>query len=101
MLEYVPGHFEVIRLVRPKLSCTCCERIVQEPAPSRPIDRGLAGPGLLAHVLVAKFADHFRSIGSRRSMRGKGSIWIARLWPAGSVAPPKHWSRWSPNCGDT
>jgi transposase len=31
---------------------------VQEPAPSRPIDRGLAGPGLLAHVLVAKYADH-------------------------------------------
>lgn len=58
MLEYVPGHFEVIRFVRPKLSCTCCERIVQEPAPSRPIDRGLAGPGLLAHVLVSKYADH-------------------------------------------
>jgi transposase len=57
-LEYVPAHFEVIRLVRPKLSCTACECIVQEPAPSRPIDRGLAGPGLLAHVLVAKYADH-------------------------------------------
>ncbi len=58
MLEYVPGHFEVIRIVRPKLSCTGCERIVQEPAPSRTIDRGLAGPGLLAHVLVSKYADH-------------------------------------------
>jgi transposase len=31
---------------------------VQAPAPSRPIDRGLAGPGLLAHVLVSKYADH-------------------------------------------
>jgi transposase len=58
MLEYVPGHFEVIRIVRPKLSCTRCEHIVQEPAPSRPIDRGLAGPGLLAHVIVAKYSDH-------------------------------------------
>ena len=58
ILEYVPGHFEAIRVVRPKLSCTCCERIIQEPAPSRPIDRGLAGPGLLAHVLVAKYSDH-------------------------------------------
>ena len=57
-LEYVPAHFKVIRTVRPKLSCACCTRIVQEPAPSRPIDRGLAGPGLLAHVLVAKYADH-------------------------------------------
>jgi len=57
-LEYVRAHFKVIRTVRPKLSCACCSRIVQEPAPSRPIDRGLAGAGLLAHVLVAKYADH-------------------------------------------
>ncbi|MGE0273501.1 MAG: IS66 family transposase [Alphaproteobacteria bacterium] len=58
MLEYVPASFRVIRHVRPKLTCRCCERIVQEPAPSRPIDRGIPGPGLLAQVLVAKFADH-------------------------------------------
>src|ERR1700749_2045953 len=57
-LEYVPARFKVIRTVRPKLSCACCSRIVQEPAPNRPIDKGLAGPGLLAHVLVAKYADH-------------------------------------------
>lgn len=58
MLEYVPEHWKVIRHVRPKLSCTGCERIVQAPAPTRPIARGLAGPGLLAHVLVSKYADH-------------------------------------------
>src|SRR5690349_16370816 len=58
VLEYVPARFKVIRTVRPKLSCACCSRIVQEPAPNRPIDKGLAGPGLLAHVLVAKYADH-------------------------------------------
>lgn len=58
VLEYVPASFKVIRQVRPKLSCCGCERIVQAPAPSRLIDRGLAGPGLLAHVLVAKYADH-------------------------------------------
>jgi transposase len=58
MLEYVPAHFEVIRIVRPKFSCADCEQIVQAPAPTRPIERGLAGPGLLAHVLVAKYADH-------------------------------------------
>ena len=57
-LEYVPGRFKVIRTVRPKLSCACCSRIIQQPAPRRPIDRGLAGPGLLAHVLVSKYADH-------------------------------------------
>ena len=58
MLEYVPARFKVIRQVRPKLSCSACERIVQVAAPTRPIARGLAGPGLLAHVLVSKYADH-------------------------------------------
>lgn len=57
-LEFVPASFRVIRHVRPKLACGCCDAIVQAPAPSRPIARGIAGPGLLAHVLVAKFADH-------------------------------------------
>jgi transposase len=58
MLEYVPASFFVIRHVRPKLSCSHCERIVQAAAPSRPIERGMAGPGLLAHVLTSKYADH-------------------------------------------
>jgi transposase len=58
MLEYVPSHFKVIRHVRPKLSCPKCQKIVQADAPLRPIARGLAGPGLLAHVLVAKYCDH-------------------------------------------
>jgi transposase len=58
VLEYVPGAFHVIRHVRPKLSCRACERIAQAPVPSLPIERGLAGPGLLAHVLVAKYCDH-------------------------------------------
>lgn len=57
-LEYVPVSFRVIRHVRPKRACTCCDHIAQAAAPSRPIERGLAGPGLLAHVLVSKFADH-------------------------------------------
>src|SRR5229473_2494639 len=58
ILEYVPAQFKVIREIRPKLACACCERIVQAQAPSRPIERGMAGPGLLAHVLVSKYCDH-------------------------------------------
>jgi len=53
MLEYIPERYKVIRHVRPKLSCSRCQRIVQASAPSRPIARGLAGPGMLAHVLVS------------------------------------------------
>ena len=58
MLEWVPERYKVIRHVRPKFACSKCEKLVQAPAPARPIARGLAGPGLLAHVLVSKYADH-------------------------------------------
>jgi transposase len=58
ILEYVPSRFKVMRHVRPKFSCASCQQIVQMPAPNRPIARGLAGPGLLAHVLVSKYCDH-------------------------------------------
>jgi len=58
MLEYVAEHFKVIQHVRSKLVCIRCDRIVQAAAPSRPIERGIAGPGLLAHVLVSKYCDH-------------------------------------------
>jgi transposase len=57
-LEYVPESFKVIRHVRPKFACTDCDRVIEAPAPSRPIERGLAGPSLLAHVIVSKYADH-------------------------------------------
>ena len=57
-LEYIPESFKVIRHIRPKFVCSGCDRVVEAPAPSRPIERGLAGPGLLAHVLVSKFGDH-------------------------------------------
>lgn len=58
MLEYLPASFKVVRHVRPRLCCAGCDRIVQAPALTRPIKRGLAGPRLLAHVLTAKFCDH-------------------------------------------
>ncbi len=57
-LEFVPEHFKVIRHVRPKYSCLGCQTMVQAPAPSRPIAKSPVGPGLLAHVLVSKYADH-------------------------------------------
>jgi transposase len=58
VLEYVPEHWNVLKHVRPKYSCGACQKIVQAAAPSRPIERGYAGPGLLAHVLVSKYCDH-------------------------------------------
>src|SRR5215469_13873866 len=58
ILERIPAHLYVIRHVRVKLACANCDKIVQAEAPSRPIERGMAGPGLLAHVLVSKYGDH-------------------------------------------
>ena len=57
-LEYIPGRFIVNRIVRPRMACACCEMFHQAALPSRPIERGRPGPGLLAHVLVNKFTDH-------------------------------------------
>lgn len=58
MLDYVPGRLRVLRIRRPKYGCRSCGTIHQAPAPERPIAKGLASPGLLAHVLVSKYGDH-------------------------------------------
>ena len=57
-LERIPASYKVIRHVRPKFACGGCERVVEAPAPGRPIEFGLPGPNLLAHVLVSKYGDH-------------------------------------------
>src|SRR5271155_698476 len=58
MLDHVPARLRVIRVCRPRYGCRACGTIHQAPAPERPIAKGLASPGLLAHVLVAKYCDH-------------------------------------------
>jgi transposase len=58
VLDYEPGSFHVVRHVRPKLACSGCRNVNQAAAPSRPIDRVMAGAGMLAHVLVSKYCDH-------------------------------------------
>ena len=57
-LELIPRRWKVIAHVREKFSCRSCEAITQPPAPSHPIARGRAGPGLLAHILFAKYGLH-------------------------------------------
>ena len=58
ILEFVAARLKIVETVRLKKSCRRCERITQPAAPTRPIPRGMAGPALLAHILVAKFDDH-------------------------------------------
>ena len=57
-LDYVPGVFTVERHVRGKWACTQCESITQVPVAAHVIDKGIPTSGLLAQVLVAKYADH-------------------------------------------
>jgi transposase len=58
VLEYVPERWKVIRHVRPKFSCRVCDTIVQAPATGLLARRLRHGPSLLAHVVVAKYANH-------------------------------------------
>lgn len=57
-LDYTPGVFTVERHIRGKWVCAQCETLIQAPVPAQVIDKGIPTSGLLAHVLVAKFADH-------------------------------------------
>jgi len=58
-LEYVPASLIVLRHIRPKYVCQACQaNIVIADRLPEPIEKGLPGPGLLAHVAVGKYADH-------------------------------------------
>ena len=90
VLDYEPGSFHVVRHVRPKLACSGCKDILQAAAPSRPIERGMAGAGLLAHVLVSKYADHtplYRQTPDLRARRrGAAALDADRLGRPGGAA---------------
>ena len=59
ILEYVPAKLEVHVHVRPKYACRYCQDgVASPPPPVRPITRGIAGPGLIAQIVVGKFGDH-------------------------------------------
>lgn len=58
ILDMIAAQMKVLEIARLKKSCRCCEKMVQLPAPSRPIPGSMAGAGLLAYILVSKFDDH-------------------------------------------
>jgi transposase len=57
-LDYIPGVFTVEHHIRGKWACMKCETLTRAPVPAHVIDKGIPTAGLLAHVLVAKYADH-------------------------------------------
>jgi transposase len=57
-LDCVPAQFFVLRHIRGKYACACCQTIQAAPMPAQMIDKGIPAPGLLAQVVVAKHDDH-------------------------------------------
>jgi transposase len=76
-LDYVPGVFTVERHVRGKWACANCETITQAPIDAHVIDKGIPTTGLLAQVLVAKYADHL-PLYRQESIFGRAGLAIPR-----------------------
>src|SRR5215471_16375368 len=91
VLDYVPGHFQVIRHVRPKFACCACDAITQASAPAMPTPRGRATPATLAHLLVAKYSDHLPLYRQSEIYAREGSNSIARRCAIGLDKRPGCW----------
>jgi len=58
VMEHVPASVKIVRHVEKRMICRDCDTTVAGEMPTLPIERGKPGPGLLAHIMVAKFDDH-------------------------------------------
>lgn len=76
-LDYTPGVFTVERHIRGKWVCDNCETLIQAPVPAQVIDKGIPTAGLLAHVMIAKFADHL-PLYRQEAMFGRAGLAIPR-----------------------
>ena len=76
-LDYTPGVLTVQRHVRGKWACSKCQTLTQAPVPAQIIDKGLPTSGLLAQVLVAKYADHL-PLYRQETIFGRSGYAIAR-----------------------
>ena len=108
-LDCVPAQFFVLRHIRGKYACACCQTLQAAPMPAQMIDKGIPAPGLLAQVVVAKHDDHLplyrqteiyarsgvhipRSSG-HRSRSGDTAAGDRRAWP-----PPPAPAAPAPGC---
>ena len=76
-LDYTPGVFTVERHIRGKWACAACQRLIQAPVPAHVIDKGIPTAGLLAQVLVSKYADH-APLYRQEQMFARAGLAIAR-----------------------
>ena len=87
-LDYVPGVFTVERHIRGKWACAKCETLTQVPVDPHVIDKGIPTTGLLAQVLVAKYADHL-PLYRQEAIFGR----------AGLAIPRSTLAQWVGSCG--
>lgn len=93
-LDYQPGVFSVERHLRGKWACAQCETLVQAPVAAHVIDKGIPTTGLLAQVLVAKFADHLPLYRQEAIFGRAGWPFLARRWAPGWAVVGCNSSRW-------
>jgi len=88
-LEFAPGKVYVRRTIRPKYALPQEEGVIIAPMPSMPIERGIAGPGLLANIIIEKYVDHLPLYRQ-----------IERYKREGVIIPSSTMSDWISACAD-
>ena len=101
MLGYVPGHFQVIRNVRPKYACQACDAITQAPVPAMPTPCSRATSAMLAHLLVSNLRS-LAAVSAMRDLRppryGARSLDLVRLGRPSRVAARPNRGRYPRAC---
>jgi transposase len=88
-LDYEPASLFVCVHARKKYACRKCQdHVLTADKPAEPIDKGLPGAGLLAHVATSKYADH----------RVQGEV-VSKMRVGLSWSGDRTWPQTSPNCG--
>jgi transposase len=93
MLDYVPASFRVVRHVQPRLVCKGCDTEITAAMPSAPIERGKPSPGLIAHVLAAKYCDHL-PLYRQSEIYAREGIDLARSTPANIYCERQALTKW-------
>jgi transposase len=92
-LDVIPAQFQVVVTRRPKYACRRCESaVVQAPAPAHIIEGGLPTETLLAHVIVAKYADH-QPLYRQAQIYGRQGVVLDRSTLADWVGRAAWWLR--------
>jgi transposase len=98
-LDVIPAQYRVLVTHRPKLACRSCDgRIVQHAAPPRLIEGGIPTEAMVAHVAVARYADHQPLYRQAQMMARRVCCWIARRWRSGWDMPRRRSRRWCRGC---